>query len=74
VKVEHGAPVEIVARRGMPGGRIINRAGPWRTSGHWWTEAGRWSRDEWDLELPTGVVRLSLDRRTGRWEIEGVFD
>jgi protein ImuB len=38
VSVEHGRPVYLAAwRRGMPSGAVTQAAGPWRTSGGWWT-------------------------------------
>ena len=38
VSVEHGRPVYLAAaRRGMPQGAVTQAAGPWRTSGGWWT-------------------------------------
>ena len=38
VRVEQGRPVHIAAaRRGMPSGGVTQAAGPWRTSGGWWT-------------------------------------
>jgi protein ImuB len=41
VSVEHGRPVHIAAaRRGMPQGAVVQAAGPWRTSGGWWTGGG----------------------------------
>jgi hypothetical protein len=43
VSCEQGRPVHIAAsRRGIPYGGITEAAGPWRTSGGWWTtsEAG----------------------------------
>jgi protein ImuB len=41
VSVEHGRPVYIAtARRGMPQGAVIQAAGPWRTSGGWWSTSG----------------------------------
>jgi protein ImuB len=76
VLVERGAPVRVIPGRGCAGGRVLTRAGPWRTSGGWWT-LGRaaWDRDEWDLELTDGgLYRLARDRSTGQWVIEGVLD
>jgi len=63
-------------RRGEPKGVVTHRAGPWRTSGHWWTaDQDTWDRDEWDVSLDSGVIyRLSRDRTTERWEVEGAFD
>ena len=38
VSVEHGRPVYLAAsKRGMPQGAVTQAAGPWRTSGGWWT-------------------------------------
>ena len=77
VTVERGRPVQLaIDRRGMPGGRIERSAGPWRTSGAWWTDArGRWDRDEWDVALGDGTIcRLFQQRETGTWFVEGVMD
>ena len=77
VTVERGRPVQLaIDRRGMPGGRIDRSAGPWRTSGAWWTDArGRWDRDEWDVALGDGTIcRLFQHRETGTWFVEGVMD
>ena len=77
VEVERGRPASVRAHtRGIPGGDIVNVAGPWRSSGRWWAPGdGQWDRDEWDIELVTGgCYRLVRDRFTGRWEIEGEMD
>ena len=77
VSVERGRPVSVaIDRRGMPGGRVTQAAGPWRTSGDWWNTSGRhWDRDEWEVGLSDGsVCRLYCDRETGRWFLDGVFD
>jgi len=77
VAVERGRPAYVAAdRRGMPGGRVEQQAGPWRTSGAWWDGTGpSWDRDEWDVALSDGAVcRLFQDRATGRWFIDGVMD
>jgi protein ImuB len=53
-------------------GRILERAGPWRTSGDWWT-IDPWSRDEWDISLSDGALyRLFCDPRG--WFVEGSYD
>ncbi len=77
VTVSRGAPVRVVpAARDLPGGDVVHRAGPWRTSGRWWSsDQTAWDRDEWDLELSDGAVyRLARDRATGGWVIEGLLD
>jgi protein ImuB len=38
VAVVNGRPVRVTTdRRGFTGGAVLHCAGPWRTSGHWWT-------------------------------------
>jgi protein ImuB len=77
VTVERGRPVQVaIDRRGMPGGPVDRSAGPWRTSGAWWTDApGSWDRDEWDIALRDGTIcRLFQQRDTGTWFVEGVMD
>jgi protein ImuB len=55
-------------------GRIVQQAGPWRTSGDWWA-VDAWARDEWDIELADGgLYRIYSDAHTGRWFIEGSYD
>lgn len=77
VAVERGRPVHIpVDRKGMPGGRVEQSAGPWRTSGGWWDATGaQWDRDEWDVALADGAVcRIYRERDSGKWFLDGVLD
>jgi len=70
VRVEKGGPVNVAGKE------VTTAAGPWRTSGHWWTsDAQTWDRDEWDVALETGVIyRLARNRQTDAWELEGEVD
>jgi protein ImuB len=74
VRIEHGRPIYIAAaKRGMPQGTVVQAAGPWRTSGGWWSWP--WSHDEWDVALTNGTVcRIFQDRTTERWFLEGIYD
>jgi protein ImuB len=55
-------------------GEVTDAAGPWRTSGDWWTGAP-WARDEWDLSLTDGgVYRVFLTLDAGAWFVQGVYD
>jgi nucleotidyltransferase/DNA polymerase involved in DNA repair len=76
VELERGRPVLVDrSARGVDGGRVVACAGPWRTSGYWWAaDRSRWDRDAWDVELADGVYRLTRDRLSGHWEIEGALD
>jgi protein ImuB len=77
VTVDRNVPVCVTpSQGGLSGGRVVACAGPWRTSGRWWAlDRSAWDREEWDVELAGGgVYRLSRDRSTGHWELEGVVD
>ncbi len=86
VVADRGAPVQVVLsesglalsepRKDGSKGRVIARAGPWRTSGQWWTaDRDTWDRDEWDVAVDSGAIyRLTRNRATDRWEVEGVID
>jgi protein ImuB len=52
VQDEGGCPREISAwdKNKSVHGRVVNVAGPWRTSGEWW-RADAWARDEWDVAI-----------------------
>ena len=78
VIVDRGRPVRVfVDRRGMPGGGVLQAAGPWRTSGAWWdaSPGAPWDRDEWDVALSDGAIcRLFRDRLGDCWFLDGVLD
>ena len=71
---DSGRPVRVTTdRRGFAGGAVVQAAGPWKTSGEWWT-AG-WDRDEWDVSLSDGAAyRVFLERATSRWFIDAILD
>ncbi len=53
---------------------VVACAGPWRASGQWWDERA-WARDEWDVAFADGLLcRLSHDRLTGHWYLDGAYD
>jgi len=77
VALERGRPVSVSpSARGFAGGRVVDCAGPWRSSGAWWALDRRgWDRDEWDVQLADGVVyRIANERGTRQWVIEGMVD
>jgi len=70
VALASGHPSFVTA--GAIRGKILDLAGPWRTSGDWWT-ADPWLRDEWDIALSDGALyRLYCDPRG--WFVEGSYD
>lgn len=81
VVVSEGRPVRVQTdRQGFTSGAITQAAGPWRTSGEWWSDSAReessaWDRDEWDVAMQDGTVyRLVVEREVGQWFLEGVID
>jgi protein ImuB len=83
VAVEEGRPVRVASdRRAFAGGAVRACAGPWRSSGEWWSPPSHlpcsgapFSRDEWDVALSDGAVyRVFQDRDTGAWFIDGIVD
>ena len=73
--VEAGRPVRLTTdRRGFAGGTILRCAGPWRSSGDWWSSQ-RYAREEWDVALGDGAVyRIFQDRDTESWFIDAIVD
>jgi len=70
VEIARGRP-SFVAAPGVRG-RVMEWAGPWRTSGDWWT-FDPWLRDEWDMALSDGALyRLYCEPRG--WFVEGSYD
>jgi protein ImuB len=69
VSLDRNRPTRITA----PGihGKVLNAAGPWRSSGDWWTTT-TWNRDEWDIALTNGsFYRIYSDPH---WFVEGSYD
>jgi protein ImuB len=70
-------------------GQIVWSAGPWRSSGDWWTDnkgeqSGPWDREEWDVALRTPIAngdeprvalyRIYRDFGTGQWFADASYD
>jgi len=54
--------------------RIVQRSGPWRTTGEWW-RPDSWDHDEWDVALSDGAIyRVHKDRVLDKWFVEGEYD
>jgi protein ImuB len=71
VELDQGRPLRLAA--GAIRGNIITYAGPWRTSGDWWS-SNPWDRDEWDVSLNDGsLYRIYRDPKSA-WFIEGTYD
>ena len=87
VQAPQGVPRQVSAwdKHRSIHGKIINVAGPWRTTGDWWRE-DRWARDEWDVAVESGLglesdsqratalYRLYRELASGTWFVEGCYD
>ena len=72
VRSARGAPHWV--QSALANGEVVRCAGPWRTTGQWWSDA-RYAFDHYDVQTSDGnVVRLRRDLLHERWEIDGVFD
>ena len=71
VELQLGRPARVIA----PGihGKILNAAGPWRSSGDWWVQTA-WGRDEWDVTLTNGSLYRIYCEPDQRWFVEGCYD
>jgi protein ImuB len=55
-------------------GEIRACAGPWLTSGEWWT-CTRWAHEEWDVGLDDGALyRIYQDLASARWFVAAMYD
>jgi protein ImuB len=68
-----GSAPKHVAATGVKG-KVLEWAGPWKTSGEWWTATG-WTREEWDVALDDGALYRIYEQPTDReWFVHGVYD
>ena len=84
VETEQGCPTQISAwgKQRSVYGKVVQLAGPWRTTGDWWRE-DRWARDEWDVALsssnklsdePPGLYRIYRKLNSEMWFVAGNYD
>jgi protein ImuB len=90
VRLSDGRPEALFTDRKGLQGTVVWAAGPWRSSGDWWTEnkdsghSGPWDREEWDVALATAnavdeshnvaVYRIYRDVGTGEWFADASYD
>ncbi len=74
---------EVQLRGGQPGrirsavacGEVLGVAGPWRTTGRWWSEEGRFALDHFDIQVSDGtILRLCFDWIARSWQIDAIYD
>lgn len=80
VDAEQGWPTQISAwgKQRSVYGKVVNLAGPWRTTGDWWRDG--WARDEWDVTVQSrnnaeqALYRIYRELNTNTWFVEGNYD
>ena len=88
VETRQGCPVRVTFS-GISG-QVVSTAGPWHTSGDWWTHDS-WSHHEWDVALRSpskrvgtgggahrkpaiALYRIGRVLATGKWFVRGIYD
>ena len=62
-------------RSAVANGRVVRCAGPWRTTGGWWSPEDRFAFDQFDVQSEDGVVvRLRFDHIRREWQIDAIYD
>ncbi|MCZ6783868.1 MAG: DNA polymerase Y family protein [Proteobacteria bacterium] len=73
VRVRRGRPDWL--RSAVASGPVLEAAGPWRTTGRWWSEDERFAVDHYDVQVADGtVLRLCFDWIDRTWRIDAVYD
>ena len=76
-------PAEVRLRAGRPAwlrsavasGEVLHCAGPWRSSGGWWSKEQRFAFDAFDVATSDGLlVRLRYDRLRRAWAVDALYD
>lgn len=72
VQASGGEPRHV--RSPLANGEVVHCAGPWRTTGRWWSEE-RFAFDHYDVQTRDGwVFRIRLDHIAKQWLIDAVYD
>jgi len=73
VRVCQGLPEHVCSA--IANGRVLQVAGPWRTTGGWWSREDHFAFDSFDVQTADGsVTRLRFDHLRKRWQIDAVYD
>lgn len=73
VRLHGGSPAFL--RSAVSQGEVVRSAGPWRTTGGWWSESAHFAVDHYDVQMLDGtVLRLCFDWKRKRWQIDGLYD
>lgn len=71
VEAPQGKPRALIAKEIR--GTVAACAGPWRSSGDWWS-GSPWNRDDWDIALQSGALYRIFHEQGKGWFVEGNYD
>jgi len=73
VQLHQGQPCSIQCSAAR--GRILNAAGPWRTTGRWWSSEEHFALDHFDVQVSDGtILRLCFDWIARSWQVDAIYD
>jgi protein ImuB len=73
VRLQGGAPRWL--RSAVTSGEVVQSAGPWRTTGGWWSPERRFAYDYYDVQTSDGTLaRLRFDHVRGLWQVDALYD
>jgi protein ImuB len=73
VQLRGSHPVQV--RSALAHGAVVHAAGPWRTTGGWWSPETRWAYDHFDVLTSDGILsRLRFDHVRRAWHIDAIYD
>jgi protein ImuB len=73
VTLFQGRPASI--RSAVANGRVLQIAGPWRTTGGWWSKEEHFAYDSFDVQTRDGTIaRLRFDYLRHTWQIDAIYD
>jgi protein ImuB len=73
VRLFQGRPEAV--RSAVVSGRVVRLAGPWRTTGAWWSSESHFAYDSFDVQTSDGsVARLRFDHLRRTWHVDAVYD
>jgi protein ImuB len=73
VETRAGSPVRLASA--VARGDVVQCAGPWRTSGGWWSEDERFAFDHYDVVTSDGTAaRLRYDLARRAWSVDAIYD
>jgi protein ImuB len=73
IRLSKGRPEAI--RSAVACGRVVHASGPWRTTGRWWSEEGRFAMDHYDIQVSDGtILRLRFDWMHRDWQVDAIYD